>query len=114
MIAGFELASAGRWHHLPPARYNEQQWCGGMRQKTEADPMATVTIQDAQASLVDLIHKLAPGEEVTIIENNQPVARLVGEKPVAGQRPQPGLCKDMITIVADDEEHLRDFSEYMP
>jgi prevent-host-death family protein len=76
--------------------------------------MASVTIQDAQASLADLIHKLAPGEEVVIVENNQPVARLVGEKPVARQRPQPGLCKGMITIVAEDEEHLRDFAEYMP
>ncbi len=84
-----------------------------MRER-KADIVGTVTVQDAQASLAELIHKLAPGEEVMIIENNQPVARLVGEKPVARQRPQPGLCKGMITIVADDEEHLRDFSEYMP
>jgi prevent-host-death family protein len=75
--------------------------------------MATVTIQEAQAKLSDLIHKLTPGEEVVITENNLPVAKLVAsraEKP----RPVPGRCKGMLTIVADDEEHLQDFKEYMP
>ena len=76
--------------------------------------MSMVTIQEAQAKLVDLIHKLAPVEEVVITENNQPVAKLVSEKPPLRQRPGPGLCKGMITIVADDEEHLEDFKEYMP
>jgi prevent-host-death family protein len=75
--------------------------------------MATVTIQEAQAKLSDLIHKLTPGEEVVITENNLPVAKLVAssaEKP----RPVPGRCKGMLTIVADDDEDLQDFKEYMP
>ena len=74
--------------------------------------MATVTIQEAQAKLADLIHRLTPGEEVVITENDQPVAKLVAsraEKP----RPLPGRCKGMLTIVADDDEHLKDFAEYM-
>jgi prevent-host-death family protein len=75
--------------------------------------MATVTIQEAQAKLADLIHRLTPGEEVVITENNQPVAKLVAsraEKP----RPLPGRCKGMLTIVAEDDEHLEAFKEYMP
>jgi prevent-host-death family protein len=78
--------------------------------------MATVTIQEAQAKLPDLIHKLTPGEEIVITENNQPVARLVSEasKPKSGLRPPPGLGKGYVTILSDDEEHLKDFSEYMP
>jgi prevent-host-death family protein len=76
--------------------------------------MATVTIQEAQAKLADLIHTLSPGDELVITENNQPVAKLVGGKAITQQRPQPGLCKGMITIVADDEEHLVDFADYMP
>jgi prevent-host-death family protein len=78
--------------------------------------MATVTIQEAQAKLPDLIHKLTPGDEVVITENNQPVAKLVSElpKPKPGLRPPPGLGKGCITIVSDDEEHLKDFAEYMP
>lgn len=78
--------------------------------------MATVTIQEAQAKLPDLIHNLSPGDEVVITENNQPVAKLVSEMPKSkpGLRPPPGLGKGLITIVSDDEEHLKDFEEYMP
>jgi antitoxin (DNA-binding transcriptional repressor) of toxin-antitoxin stability system len=60
-----------------------------------------------------LIHALAPGEEVLITENGQPVAKLVGEQRPVRRGPQPGLCKGMLTIVAEDDEHLRDFEEYM-
>lgn len=78
--------------------------------------MQMLTIQEAQAQLPELIHKLMPGHEVVITENNQPVAKLVGEPqtPKAGLRPPPGLGKGCITIVADDDEHLKDFAEYMP
>ena len=78
--------------------------------------MATVTIQEAQARLPDLIHSLKPGEELLITENNQPVAKLVSElpKPKPGLRPPPGLGKGFMTIVSDDDEHLTDFEEYMP
>ncbi len=78
--------------------------------------MATFTIQEAQAQLADLIHRLTPGEEVVITENNQPVAKLVSE-PSQRQpalRPPPGLGKDCITVISDDDEHLQDFAEYMP
>ena len=78
--------------------------------------MATFTIQEAQAQLADLIHRLTPGEEVVITENNQPVAKLVSEpsnlKPALRQ--PPGLGKGCITVISDDDEYLRDFSEYMP
>ncbi|TVS21059.1 MAG: hypothetical protein EA424_00820 [Planctomycetaceae bacterium] len=78
--------------------------------------MPTMTIEEVQAKLVDLIHTLQPGEEVVISEHDQPVARLVGapSKPVASRRPPPGLGKGCITIVSDDDEHLQDFAEYMP
>lgn len=78
--------------------------------------MATVTIQEAQAKLPDLIHRLTPGDEVVITENDQPVAKLVSElpKPKPSLRPPPGLGKGCITIISDDDEHLKDFAEYMP
>jgi len=38
---------------------------------------ATITIDEAQAKLRELIHRLAPGEEVIITENQEPVAKLV-------------------------------------
>lgn len=76
--------------------------------------MSTITIAEAQAKLAEVIHKLTPGEELLITENNRPVAKLTGAGAAVSQRPGPGLCKGMLTIVADDEDHLKDFAEYMP
>lgn len=75
--------------------------------------MVTVTIEEAQAKLPELIRGLLHGEEVLITRNQQPVAQLI---PPPATKPQPvfGSCKDMLTIVAEDEEHLEDFKEYMP
>jgi prevent-host-death family protein len=73
-----------------------------------------ISIEDAQAKLGEIIAQLQLGEEVVITDRQQPVAKLVGQRPPHRQRPGPGLCRGMITIVADDDEHLRDFAEYMP
>jgi antitoxin (DNA-binding transcriptional repressor) of toxin-antitoxin stability system len=78
--------------------------------------MHAISLEQAQAQLPELIHKLTPGEEVVITENDQPVAKLVSEpaKLKPGLRPPPGLGKGFITIISDDDEHLGDFAEYMP
>ena len=69
---------------------------------------ATITVEEAQASLKDLIHKLAPGEEVVITENQQPVAKQ--PKP---PRPGPGLGKGSILYMAPDfDEPLEEMKEY--
>ena len=39
--------------------------------------MPIITLQEAQANLADLVHRLEPGEVVTIVENERPVARLM-------------------------------------
>jgi antitoxin (DNA-binding transcriptional repressor) of toxin-antitoxin stability system len=75
--------------------------------------LTSITIEEAQASLKDLIHKLNPGQELIITENEQPIAKLISEPQKSQQRPGPGLCKGMITIIAEDQDHLKDFEEYM-
>jgi PIN domain nuclease of toxin-antitoxin system/antitoxin (DNA-binding transcriptional repressor) of toxin-antitoxin stability system len=76
----------------------------------------TITIEEAQANLKRLIHRLAPGEALIITENERPVAKLVNEavKQALVRRPPPGLGKGFITVISDDDEHLKDFREYMP
>ncbi len=44
--------------------------------------MTTVTLKEAQSGLADIIHRLTPGDEVVITENDQPVARLVPTPPI--------------------------------
>ena len=75
--------------------------------------MSTVTLEDAQARLPELIEHLASGEECVITRNTCPVARLVG--PVSGVRqPLFGRGRGKVVVVAEDEEHLKDFEEYIP
>ena len=73
----------------------------------------TVTIEQAQASLKELVDRTTLGEKVVITRDNKAVAELV---PVTADRParKPGFAKGVLTIVADDEEHLEDFKAYMP
>jgi prevent-host-death family protein len=75
--------------------------------------MTTVTISEAQANLPEIVENLKPGEEVIITSKQQPVAKLI---PFSEAKPQPvfGSCRGKLIIVAEDEEHLKDFDEYMP
>jgi prevent-host-death family protein len=72
-----------------------------------------VTIEEAQAKLAELIEQLSLGKEIIITRNSQPVAKLVSQ---AAPSPQPvfGRGKGKVLIVAEDEEHLKDFEDYMP
>jgi prevent-host-death family protein len=76
----------------------------------------TVTLEEAQANLKDLLRRLAPGEELIITDNHQPIARLVSQpaKSTKPPRPGPGLCQGMITYMAPDfDAPLEDMQEYM-
>jgi len=77
--------------------------------------MTTVSIEEAQAKLSELIHRLTPEEEVVITENDQPVARLV---PPKGEPPRPprrlGTLRGTVLYMAPDfDAPLEDFKEYM-
>jgi antitoxin (DNA-binding transcriptional repressor) of toxin-antitoxin stability system len=76
--------------------------------------MPTVTLQEAQSRLSDLIHNLAPGEEVVITENDQPLARLTLAAPRERKPRQLGTLKGTVLYMAPDfDEPLEDFKEYM-
>ena len=76
--------------------------------------MTTVTIQEAQATLMDLIHRLPPGDEVVINENNQVVARLARTEPNQQWPCKAGSAKDSIHWMAPDfDAPLDEFKEYM-
>ena len=75
----------------------------------------TITLEEAQVSLTEIIHRMAPGEEVVITENQQPVARLVSEpKSNPDPIPPPGFMKGQVIYMASDfNEPLDDLKEYM-
>ena len=77
--------------------------------------MTTMTIHEAQSNLVDLIHRLAPGDEVLIMENDQLVAKLTAPLPPAPPKVrQFGTLKGTVLYMAPDfDAPLDDFKEYM-
>lgn len=72
--------------------------------------MTSVSVEDAQAKLAELIAQLKPGEELELTKDHETVAKLVRQK----QSRKFGLGKGKLTIVSEDNEHLDDFKEYMP
>ncbi len=81
--------------------------------KRSEEAMTTVPINEAQAKLLELIHKLNPGEEVVITENDQPVARLVSTSLPTIQRQLGTLRGTVLHMAADFDVPLDDFKEYM-
>ena len=72
-----------------------------------------VELDVAQATLGELIANLKPNDDVVIMQNQKPVAKLVAT--FTGCPPRvPGLMKGKLTIISEDEEHLEAFEEYMP
>ena len=76
----------------------------------------TITIEEAQANLKEIIRQLSPGVELVITENQRPVAKLVSEQANKAKpnRPGPGVCKGEILYMAPDfDAPLDDMKEYM-
>ena len=63
--------------------------------------MPTVTLEEAQARLRDLIHNLLQGEELVITENDYPIARLTRSSRTLWPC-QPGSAKDKRHWMAED------------
>jgi antitoxin (DNA-binding transcriptional repressor) of toxin-antitoxin stability system len=60
-----------------------------------------------------VIDNLALGQEVVITDNEQPVAKLVGERPGRPRRPAAGAGKGSILYMAPDfDEPMEEFKEY--
>jgi antitoxin (DNA-binding transcriptional repressor) of toxin-antitoxin stability system len=74
--------------------------------------MQRIPVEQAEGHLAEIIEKLKPGEEIVLTRDDRPVARLV-RLPNQG-RPGPGLGKGMLTIVSEDDDHLKDFADYLP
>ena len=76
--------------------------------------MLTISVEEAQTRLSEVIQQLTPGEELVITENDRPVARLTATTwPERGPRP-PGFLRGSVLYMAPDfDAPLDDFTEYM-
>jgi antitoxin (DNA-binding transcriptional repressor) of toxin-antitoxin stability system len=63
--------------------------------------MSSISVQEAQAQLSELIRKLGPGDEVILLENDRPVARLLPAGPADAHR-KLGSLAGTVTFIAPD------------
>ena len=75
--------------------------------------MTTIPIREASSRLSELIDQLQPGEEIGLTRGSDTVARLV-KNSAQKQTRHFGLGKGKLTILADDDEHLEHFQDYLP
>jgi prevent-host-death family protein len=71
---------------------------------------ATISVEEAQSSLPDLLARVIAGEEVVIASQGKPVARLA---PIAKDLPTrvPGTEKGKIWIAPDLDDPIPDFEK---
>ena len=74
----------------------------------------TITLEQAQAHLAELIARMIPGEEVLITEDEEHVAKPVVPPEVIRKPRQPSNAKGKLVILAEGDERLEDFKEYVP
>jgi len=72
----------------------------------------TVELDVAKATLCELVAGLTSNNEVVITKDQKPVARLVATSAATAPR-VPGLMKGKLTVLAEDDEHLDGFEEFM-
>ncbi len=75
--------------------------------------MITVTIQEAQTGLPELIRRLTPGEEVIITDDDKPVARLSRSEPKTTWPCKAGSARGKVWMAPDFDAPLEEFREYM-
>jgi antitoxin (DNA-binding transcriptional repressor) of toxin-antitoxin stability system len=76
--------------------------------------MPFISLENAQAQLPELIEHLAPGEEWLITQQDRPVARLISADVNAAAPRKPGIARGKLNVLADDDDHLEDFKDFMP
>jgi len=76
--------------------------------------MSSVTLEEAQAHLAEIVDHLRPGEEIIILRHDQPIAKLTASNGSAVKRREPGFMKGTVLYLAPDfDAPLEDFKEYM-
>ena len=75
----------------------------------------TFTVEQAAARLADLLSSRQPGDEITLMDHDRPVARIIPEARNALPPRGFGACKEMLieNREVDDDVHLAEFKDYM-
>ena len=75
--------------------------------------MQTVSLEKAQATLPDLVHKVAGGDEIIIAENGEPKAKLSAAPSHKHAHAHAGSLPGKIWMSPDFHAPLDDFKDYI-
>lgn len=77
--------------------------------------MTTITLEEAQAHLTEIVARLEPGEEIVLTSNDRPVATLKATPPAPVTAPRLGTLRGTILHIAPDFHAIPEgFEEYLP
>jgi antitoxin (DNA-binding transcriptional repressor) of toxin-antitoxin stability system len=77
--------------------------------------MHSITLEEAQCHLAEIIDRLTPDEEVILTRDGKPVAALRAVVPPSGRKPrQLGTLKESVLYMAPDCDAIPEgFEEYV-
>jgi len=75
--------------------------------------MTTVTLEEAQAKLPEIIERLLPGEEITITNQGQPLAQVKRAERTSWPCTAGSYRKAEFWMAPDFDAPLEEFREYM-
>lgn len=79
--------------------------------------MSQVMLEDVGSQIAQLVQRANSGEDIVIVQNHAPVARITAlpeDAPDEKPRSQFGNAKDILIYMADDfDAPLEDFKDYM-
>jgi len=118
-----EVSTTQRWHNFEWFKHGKDQITLQELEQLVSDtpsfelhdPKPTsmnhrsVELEVVQTVVNEIIAGLETNDEVVIVRNSQPVVRIFCRK-----KRKFGGAKGLLTIVEEDDEHLKDFEEYMP
>jgi antitoxin (DNA-binding transcriptional repressor) of toxin-antitoxin stability system len=98
---------------VPLRGYNTTDGKTGIERRTV---MATLTVEEAQSRLAQIIDGLSPGEEVVLTRDDKPVATIRAAP--KSEEPTPrqfGTLKGTVLYIAPDFDDIPEgFEEYLP
>lgn len=75
--------------------------------------MTSVSIEEAQTKLSEIVRELQPGEEITITDHEQPLARMRKVAPTSWPCKAGSAKESILRIAPDFDAPIDEFQEYM-